>query len=217
MTYLGKLRPEGRAVFLGHSTGCQDAIHYLTSSPGSDTRPKIQGAILQAPVSDREALWRLGDMGSEIAEVEALAKQWIKDGKGDDVLPREHTMYVFGQRSVVSAKRFLSLTSPGPEHEGEDDYFSSDLSPQRLQSTFGKVGASGARAMVLMGGADEYVPDVVDSQALLARWVKTLEEGKAIVDDGTGVVAGADHQLESCSESAREDVLKRIIGFLERV
>ena len=215
VTYLRKLRPEGRVVFLGHSTGCQDAMHYLVA-PGSENRPKIQGVILQAPVSDREALWRLGDMSSEVEEAEALAKAMVENGRGNDVLPREQTMCIFGQRSVVSAKRLLSLTSPGPEHAGEDDYFSSDFSPERLRSTFGKVGVTGARMMVLMGGSDEYVPDFVDPSLLLGRWTEALEEGQAAVDEGTGVFARADHQLESCGESVRDDVFKRIIRFLER-
>ena len=37
----------------------------------------------------------------------------------------------------VSAKRRLSLASPGPSHSGEDDFFSSDLDDERLATTFG--------------------------------------------------------------------------------
>ena len=214
VTYLRNLRPQGHVVFLGHSTGCQDAMHYL-SSEGATSRPRIDGAILQAPVSDRDALSRLGDMSEEIGEAEALAREWVEEGKGDDVLPSEHTMYVFGQGSVVSAKRFLSLTSPGPEHAGEDDYFSADFGPERLRTTFGKVGATGKRVQVLIGGADEYVPEAVDKGALLRQWVASLSEGGAVVDAGTAVVKGADHQLVTCDDAVRKDAFKRITDFLE--
>ena len=222
--YLRQLRPDGRIVFLGHSTGCQDSMHYLTApDPGHDGAPatkraRIDGAILQAPVSDREGLWALGDMGAEIAKGEALAQEWVQDGRGDDVLPRERTMYVFGQRSAVSARRFLDLTSPGPEHAGADDYFSSDLGPERLQRTFGRVGAAGApRILLLMGGDDEYLPDYVQVEPLVGKWMTSLKEGGAVVDEGSGVVKGADHSLKRCEDAVRDDIFKRMLAFLAKL
>jgi hypothetical protein len=46
-----------RVVLLGQSTGCQDTLHYM-SAPVAKTGPlpKIQGAIMQAPLSDRDCL-----------------------------------------------------------------------------------------------------------------------------------------------------------------
>jgi hypothetical protein len=52
---------------MGHSTGCQDTIQYLLTKH-SDT--PINGAILQAPCSDREALSREG-----LVQVAKLAKE----------------------------------------------------------------------------------------------------------------------------------------------
>lgn len=43
--YFQSLRPNGKIVLMGNSTGCQDVLHYV-SSEGS--RPMIDGAILQA-------------------------------------------------------------------------------------------------------------------------------------------------------------------------
>ena len=55
VTYLKERRPNGKVVIMGHSTGCQDCMQYLTGT-GADKRPHVDGAVLQAPVSDREAL-----------------------------------------------------------------------------------------------------------------------------------------------------------------
>jgi hypothetical protein len=52
---------------MGHSTGCQDTIQYLLTRH-SDT--PINGAILQAPCSDREASSREGPV-----QVAKLAKE----------------------------------------------------------------------------------------------------------------------------------------------
>src|ERR1700722_18399349 len=52
-----RLRPQetsSKVVLMGHSTGSQDVLHYLYH--GARKRPVIDGAILQAPVSDREML-----------------------------------------------------------------------------------------------------------------------------------------------------------------
>ena len=215
--YLRRARPRGKVVFLGHSTGCQDTMHYLTSE-GAAQRPKIDGAILQAPVSDREGMAMLmGDMQEEHDEAVEMAREWVAEGKGDDVLPNERTIYFYGKHAAVSANRFLSLMSPGPEHDGEDDYFSSDLGPERLRKTFGKVGASGVPIMLLNGSADEYLPPHVDPEALLEKWRAVLKEGNAVVDEGSAVVAGADHQLAQCNDAVRDDVFKRMLAFISRM
>ena len=81
---------------MGHSTGCQDTMQYLLTKH-SDT--PINGAILQAPCSDREAFAEEGH-----TRVATLAKQVHdeafprglttedrakKEGKLWDCMPRE--------------------------------------------------------------------------------------------------------------------------------
>ena len=39
-------------LLMGHSTGCQDCVHYLKHGKH---RERVGGIILQAPVSDRES------------------------------------------------------------------------------------------------------------------------------------------------------------------
>ena len=99
----------GKVVLMGHSTGSQDVLHYLyrsnphTSLSSFDQdlqhikRPVIDGAIMQAPVSDREAIhWVLEKgIGNKAANVyrrvgfvgldnsspsEGAADKWIEIG-----------------------------------------------------------------------------------------------------------------------------------------
>lgn len=202
-------------MVIGHSTGCQDAMHYLTSPVSSESleRPTIEGVVLQAPVSDRETLDFLVP-SEQMEATNRMAQNWVATGKGDDVLPRAMTDAFFG--AIVTAKRLLSLTSPGPAHIGQDDYFSSDLSDVRIKSTFGKVGSK-ARMLLLYSGNDEFAPHFVDKEVLVWRWRKAIEAGGGTVDEGSTVVDGADHGLKRCTEKVLEDVYGRIVRFLGRI
>jgi len=53
--YFRKIGKFGKIVLMGSSTGCQDVMEYLTGANAAK-RPRIDGGILQAPVSDREAI-----------------------------------------------------------------------------------------------------------------------------------------------------------------
>lgn len=209
---------------MGHSTGSQDVMHYLLSPDhefeGENPRPKIIGGILQASVSDREALVEILPPGLYDASV-ALAHEYVAAGRQEDVLPSASTGNFLS--APICARRWLSLTSPGPEHNGEDDYFSSDLSYERLKATFGKMGGSGAsqgermRISFLFGAEDQYVPERVDKTALVGGWEWFVREGGGIVDEGSGVVKGANHNLNGVPEEVLQDLVKRVVGFLERV
>lgn len=58
---------------------------------------------------------------------------------------------------------------------GDDDYFSSDLSNERLNETFGKINKP---VMFLHCSDDELVPKFVDRGALFERWVRATPEGQ---------------------------------------
>jgi pimeloyl-ACP methyl ester carboxylesterase len=70
-------------VLVGHSTGCQDIVHYLRT--GGHCSKAVRGAILQAPVSDREYLATLPGTQPMLE----LAEKMIQEGKGNDLMPRE--------------------------------------------------------------------------------------------------------------------------------
>ena len=227
----------GKIVLLGHSTGCQDCVTYanerekwLAASDVSPSEveeaegdgeakcpfPKVDGLILQAPVSDREGL-ELMFPASAFTEPNRIAKRWLSEGRGGDVLPFSLIQEINFSGAPVTAERWLSITSPGPEHAGADDMFSSDLSDERLQATWGKMG-KGQKVLILYGDEDRYVPPFVDKERLVKKWVGFLDRGGTAVDGGSGVVKEADHTLsERCGEGGRNDVFARILRFLENV
>ena len=202
---------QGKVALLGHSTGSQQVMRY-SIQPGS--RPNIDGVIFQASVSDREALVTLIS-SDEYRSTCAIAKSYMADGRGEDVLPFEFTASTF-QTTPVSARRWISLASPGPDHEGEDDYFSSDFDDERLSRTFGKLGETGKRISFLYGGSDQYVPSAIDKSKLVEKWHKHIERSGGVIDEGSGVVPDASHTLKE-GGLPLDDLVGRVIGFLERL
>ena len=210
--YFRQSKPHGNVVLLGHSTGSQQVMHYLLSE---NKLPPIDGGILQSGISDRELLTSLGLISREKYDSACkLAQSYVDKGQGDDILPYSVTRPAF-QSAPVSARRWLSLASPGPLHDGEDDYFSSDFDDQRLAKTFGKMGKGGMRLMFLFGGADQYVPGHVDREKLVGRWHHHVRQGGGIIDEGSGIVEKASHTLEEGGEGM-DDLVARVVAFLKR-
>ncbi|KAI9673139.1 MAG: hypothetical protein M1817_003001 [Caeruleum heppii] len=210
VAFLEKIRPGGKVVLMGHSTGCQDTLEYLTGK-GHKDRIKIDGAILQSSVSDREA--RPLIMPDDVYEKSvALAKDWMTQGKGEDTLPAAVMPGFFG--ATVSARRWLSLASP--DHDGEDDMFSSDLTDEQLQRTFGSIGKT--PLCILYSGDDEFVPPEVNKLALVKRWVDVAKAGGTQVDEQhSGIIDGANHGLTDVPKEVLDRVLDRVVGFVNRL
>ena len=222
-----------KVVLIGHSTGSQDVLHYLYH--GLAARPVIDGAILQAPVSDREGLSMILSPESDhdqasIQEVYSecvnLARQY--QGHVDSPsLPRRYTKNLGFMNAFLSPERFLSLTSPdSPRQPSLDDLFSSDLPEQILNGTFGMVGKKHRlkvpvkclkpSLLVLISGKDEYMPNTIDKEFLLAKWTTALENGGATLAPSSGVVASAKHNGESV-DGAPTDLIDRCLAYLELV
>ncbi|KAI4137295.1 MAG: hypothetical protein LQ341_005211 [Variospora aurantia] len=207
VSYFQSLRPNGKMVLMGNSTGCQDVLGYC-SFEGS--RPPVHGAILQAPVSDREASQFIYSREDYEAN-NKLARRWVEEGRGDDVLPNHVSLQALGAR--CTAKRWLSLASPGPEHAGEDDMFSSDLDSGRFQSTFGVAGRRGVALMILYSGNDGFVPATVDKAGLVARMEKAFVDAGGQLSKGSGILPGASHTVRE-EGNVREELHRRVIEFL---
>jgi len=209
--YFQRLRPNTKILLMGHSTGCQDIMEYLVGE-GCAERPRVQGAILQAGISDREALVSVLPPDVYDRSVK-LAQDWVADGRGDDILPKSCTNDVL--RSPVTAVRWLSLASP--DKNGEDDYFSSDLDPKKLKTTFGSMKKE-TPLMFLFGGADPHIPDFVNKEALLSKWTGVVREGGGIVDDTNGgVIPRATHNLNENPDDVVGDLIGRVNGFVRRL
>ncbi|KAI9738958.1 MAG: hypothetical protein M1818_005272 [Claussenomyces sp. TS43310] len=197
----------GKIVLMGHSTGSQDVIEYL-SAPGQ--RPHVDGGILQAPVSDREALGFV--MPAEVYEESVvIAKDMVAEGKGEEIVPTSVTQGVFG--GVCCARRWLSLASPN--HDGDDDFFSSDLTDEQLKQSFGSLSAK-SPLCILYSENDEYVPPSVDKEALVERWIEIAQSGTGGVDEvNSGIVKGGTHDMKGAPNDSVQDLVSRVIGFLK--
>lgn len=225
----------GKIVVMGHSTGSQDVLHYLYQAnpiPHTDfdlglqqmVRPELNGAILQAPVSDREAIWDAIESAAEPNELRdayeqlvSLAQRYPYTGDNlDSLLPLDMTAKLGLPGDPVSSRRFLSLASPdSPGNPSEDDLFSSDLSDKRLQETFGMIATRGvmkSKILVLYSGNDEFCPKSVDKERLLQRWKTATEAGGASWDsENSGVVPGASHNV---ADDGQKDLMDRVLHYL---
>ena len=194
---------------MGSSTGCQDIMEYLTGT-GHESRPPIDGGILQAPVSDREALLMMMDPKLYRSSCIA-ARKMVDEGKGEEILSKRETGNAFP--APCTARRWLSLASPN--HDGEDDYFSSDLGDERLEKSFGKLPRV-SPLCVLMSEKDEYVPRSVDKKGVMERWVSMVKKGEGSIDEvNSGVVARASHNLVKDGGEIVGGLVTRVLGFLE--
>lgn len=204
VAYFRKQR-SGKIALMGHSTGCQDTMQYLVRRPNPNPETRLDGAILQAPVSDREAMLTLFPDTYDSLLDYALKQQ--ASGKGNDVLPSLYSDLFFN--TPISAARWISLA----KKNGDDDYFSSDLDDKSLSSTFAAIDAP---LLILVSGSDEFMPASLDKTALVNRW-KTFVKPQ-FWTTGSGTVAGGKHNLGEGSESgAAEDAVARVSLFLSQL
>lgn len=237
----------GKVVVMGHSTGSQDVLHYLYSenplppNPHFEpdlkhiVRPALDGAILQAPVSDREHVLDLIATGTPELTPNQLAMchdQLVEFAKRqpythidnvEAVLPLSMTAKLGWPSNVpLCGRRFLSLASPGsPNNPSQDDLFSSDLTDKRLQETFGAIAPRKllrTKLMVLYSGRDEYCPKWVDKDKLLQRWKSAANaaEGKWY-DEGSGIIPGASHNVKGVGEEPQRDLISRVTRYLSSI
>ena len=192
-------------------------MHYLLSplQEEQSPRPPLAGAILQGGVSDREAFIMLLPEGVYESSVQVAVK-YVSEGRGEDVLPTQ-VRGLFFSDVAITARRWLSLTSPPPAHNGEDDYFSSDFGEERLKGTFGRIGATQTPIQILYGEKDQYVPESVNKKDLVDRWERAIREGGGMVDEDSGIMKGADHTVEARGDQGVEDLVGRVVRFLERI
>lgn len=188
VVFLSEKYPSCSGVFLlGHSTGCQIACRFLSSSTSS--KSKTNGVILQGAVSDREYMSWTNE--KEMMEMLDLAKGMIEKGQGQECLPRRADSLM---GAAMTALRYHSLYS----RLGDDDLFSSDLTPQELSQLFSTITTP---MMLVLSGADEYVPPHVDPQKIILnigqhcpgfRFGRVIQGANHALDDN-------DHQVEFCS------------------
>lgn len=180
-------KKEGKVVLMGHSTGCQDSIAYLLSSSRAiDPRTRINGVVLQAPVSDRESYERRREEASKevrakMDKILALATKLVQEGKGALIMPSDDESIAIplkpadsddfqdtdsatnpGNSAAVlapatTAYRFWSLYAKG----GDDDFFSSDLSDSSITTDKPNSRSFGRAIRNLQAGANTAKPRIL--------------------------------------------------------
>ncbi|RCK57834.1 hypothetical protein Cantr_06291 [Candida viswanathii] len=196
-----------KVVIFGHSTGCQDVIRYLTKALYQEGLPEsaqVQGGILQAPVSDQEAFRQGRDQKKFQELVQKVHDEYISQGRGKEILPEEYRRIAFNV--PITAYRFYSLAG----ERGDDDYFSSYLDEKDFAESFGKINKP---ALFLYGGSDEFVPDYVDKQALVAKWQKAT--APEYWSKHSGIIKGGTHNLgEGSEEGVIDELIDRVTRFI---
>ncbi|KAF1918436.1 hypothetical protein BDU57DRAFT_199031 [Ampelomyces quisqualis] len=213
--YFQALRPQGKVVLMGHSTGCQDIMEYLVGADSAN-HPPIDGAVLQGGVSDREAWDFMLESEQEKTDLQGIvakARDMIDRGDGMGIVDVKRNVVAEGLGAPISAYRTFSLLAKG----GDDDYFSTDLGDGHCQTTFGRI-PERTTICFLLGSEDPYVAKRVHKKALLERWGRIIKEGGGRVDEENGgVVEGAHHNLNGDPEDVVADLVERVKRFLEGV
>ncbi|KAI5452113.1 hypothetical protein NCC49_001051 [Naganishia albida] len=211
-----KLSGKQKVVLMGHSTGCQDSIQYLLTK---HQKTPIDGAILQAPCSDREAFAEEGHtrvaraakkMHDQLFPRGLSAEDRVaKKGEFWDCLPRDLAKE-FGLQ-YMTWYRAWSLLCMG----GDDDYFSSDLPDHRpLIETFGKL-PHDVPILCAFSGADEYFPfqHGVTPEGNFEKWTQAAAEGMNRAASQLrlkmAVIPNASHSVK---QPEAQKVLMKVVG-----
>jgi len=208
LSYLSSHRGIFEVALLGHSTGCQDVVRYLAVGKHSSM---VKAVILQAPVSDREALLLTNTGSSDGVDTSftqycELAAQMVSDGRGDEVMPRAASLLI-GPPHAISAYRFNSLTGCMTD----DDMFSSDLTDSELQRRLGHICVP---TLVVVSVDDEYVPPTVDCRTLAARMADAMAVGPLGQAEVLAIEQGG-HALRTPSATQQfVDKVQRFLGLL---
>ncbi|KXX79549.1 hypothetical protein MMYC01_203134 [Madurella mycetomatis] len=211
--YLRKGLGRKRVVLMGHSTGCQDCLEYGSKylqlgKPGlgaeEEGEARVDGLVLQGPVSDREAIGMTEDQGEVRACLE-IAQRMVAEGKGAEVMRREE-MPAGWRGSPVTAYRWCSLAGVG----GDDDYFSSDLPDQKVADIWGKLEQP---VLILPSEKDEWVSKEIDVFGLVNRWKSFCRPG--IASELSGLIPAANHRVDDAA--AQKWLAERVAGFLAEI
>ncbi|CAH2352628.1 putative fusarinine C esterase Sidjp [[Candida] railenensis] len=193
-----------KVILMGHSTGCQDTLYYISNG----NTPHIDGGILQAPVSDSEAFASGFSSPKLFDEMLATVKnEYIDKGKADHILPEEFRAKFFN--CPINAYRYYSLAS----QRGDDDFFSTYLTESDFVETFGKVDTN---LLVLYGEKDEFVPKTVNRQKLVDSWKDSTNP--KYWSPLSKVLKGATHNVGPGSdEGAEDDLIETVLEFIDTI
>ena len=176
-------------VLMGHSTGCQDIIHYLRQKKRSD---RITRVILQGPVSDRQYLCRLRSTEDQM--------KYCLNYRGNirDWLPRDI------HDPPLTIQRCLSFN----QANSIEDLFSSDLTDEQVEGIYHSIETPIAW---ICSREDEYVPDDIkqDVQDFIQNRLAKRTRGTFLLLDK------ADHAVTNQQEQAK--MIEHIVELLSSI
>ena len=154
-----------RSIFLlGHSTGCQKSVYYLSKRKKSP----IRGAVLLAPMSDFADMFAQTDK-KLYKKLVSLAQNMVKNGRAHDLIPANLWPV------PLDAQRFLSLFT---DSSNEIFSYASGKKPRILKSVKKPL-------LVFLAEEDEYRDrPIVD----IAAWFNSVLRNKATVKTIKGAI-----------------------------
>ena len=123
---------------VGHSTGCQKSIFYLSKTKN---KQKVSGVVLLCPLSDYAAVPLASD-GTQYAKALAFSNKEVGENRPNTLLPEE-----YWPSELIDAQRFISLYTP--ESSEEIFTYSHDKEPKDFQSVE-------VPTLVVLAEKDEY-------------------------------------------------------------
>ncbi|MCF7860574.1 alpha/beta fold hydrolase [Patescibacteria group bacterium] len=178
-------------IFLiGHSTGCQKSIYYLSKRAKS----KLKGAILLAPISDYASVNLLGAIGKrKYRQALKEAQVLVKAGKShtlltSDFMPRE-----------IDAQRFISL-------------YTADSKEEIFNYSSGKKSKDLLRVkqpiLAFLAGYDEYADRSAED---ITTWLESHNKPANSLE--TIIIPEADHGFTNHEQIVKKEIrlwLKKI-------
>lgn len=181
-----------KIILVGHSTGCQKSVYYLS---GSDASTSVIGAVLLCPLSDYAAALALSDL-EILRDAVAVAEDLIARGTPFALLPDELGV------GLYSAQRFLSLNTPDSTEE-IFTYAQPEKTPTTLQSVRVPM-------LAVFAENDEYSDRPAEQ---LERWFVSVKKSQKLK---TAIISGAVHNLSGYEAAVSKVVQSFTKEYLTR-
>lgn len=164
-------------VLEGHSTGCQKITYYKFKTHDK----RVKGLIELSPADDIAVVKKL--LGDKYEKALKLAKKMVKEGKGDNPVPRWMSFY-----PLLSAKTYLNVSDPKSSSGRIFDY----------SGKLKEIKNIDCPVLVVFGSKDKYQINPQEKLRILKRNIKNC---------GTKLFQNANHWFVGF-----EDELSRLIG-----
>lgn len=172
---------------IGHSTGCQKSIYYLSKK----IKTPVRGVLLLAPLSDYAGA--VATTGLKMLEKAVrIARKMVVQGKSHDMMPADLCPYPH------DAQRFLGLYTP----DSVEEIFSY-VNPSKKPMVLNKVKIP---IIVVLAGDDEYSDRPITA---VMDWFKNvLKKQEASFE----LIEGAPHNFTGFTD----ELIKVIVGWTKK-